>query len=349
MHVTQAMYIDVPVSREQPQALREKRHSHIHALTHTPTNYKHACNHTDTLDYLPRVYKYTLQSKVYYFFWLQIGLFSKRGSVTYSNVWQDCQKIRDAITAAEPRLERAKVRVTILSIAFKFSWNLFWISSGIEKPRNPSRWSKLSFLPFLAFCFSPFLGCPSIYSLMPNESDQSTVYQEEYEVQIIDDNAEKEGSIKKGKLILQRVVLPALLLVAAGSAVAFQAGCYLTGIERRRRERWKEEREREKKRTWEMRRSYAFLIGSLFAGTNAAMNHFAGRSFSSFANFCTGLMLCLLGFAIDLIAFRTAPPRISNLRGSIIKKVLISSLHRAVPESWFFSGAPWYSWLGEQN
>ncbi|KAL1935069.1 hypothetical protein VTP01DRAFT_4209 [Rhizomucor pusillus] len=116
---------------------------------------------------------------------------------------------------------------------------------------------------------------------MPNESDQSTVYQEEYEVQIIDDNAEKEGSIKKGKLILQRVVLPALLLVAAGSAVAFQAG------------------------------------------TNAAMNHIAGRSFSSFANFCTGLMLCLLGFAIDLIAFRTAPPRISNLRG-----------------------APWYSWLG---
>lgn len=83
---------------------------------------------------------------------------------------------------------------------------------------------------------------------MPNESDQSTVYQEEYEVQIIDDNAEKEGSIKKGKLILQRVVLPALLLVAAGSAVAFQAGCYLTGIERRRRERWKEEREREKKK-----------------------------------------------------------------------------------------------------
>lgn len=115
MHLIQAMYIDVPVSREQPQALREKRHSHIHALTHTPTNYKHACNHTDTLDYLPRVYKYTLQSKVYYFFWLQIGLFSKCGSVTYSNVWQDCQKIRDAITAAEPRLERAKVRVTILS------------------------------------------------------------------------------------------------------------------------------------------------------------------------------------------------------------------------------------------
>lgn len=57
------------------------------------------------------------------------------------------------------------------------------------------------------------------------------------------------------------------------------------------------------------------LVGFFFPGTNAAMNHIAGRSFSSFLNFTTGLSLCLLGFAADLLIFRTPPPKLAKLRG----------------------------------
>lgn len=78
---------------------------------------------------------------------------------------------------------------------------------------------------------------------MPNESDQSTVNQEDQENQIIDENPPKEGSIQKSKQILKGRILPALLLVAAGSAVAFQAGCLLMPRECGEKEGGKEKEE----------------------------------------------------------------------------------------------------------
>lgn len=95
-----------------------------------------------------------------------------------------------------------------------------------------------------------------------------------------------------------------LMLIAAGSAVAFQSGWFLFGL-------------------WIVKSENVNLglmggdgvsMKSRVIGANATMNHIAGRAFSSVVNFSTGSIACLLFLVIDVVFFRGPAPTITRLK-----------------------------------